>query len=140
QNQSCGTKVTEWEVPKKGEKFRPPSLKNDGTRYTWKLDYDPQANEGLGQMQFTMRSNSDKPQEFEGKTFTVPLPKGYKQQNTKFDRFGMMNTMKPGNSLILHFDDLEYDGRTDDFSKDPEWLGVNNQLSAANREWGGLHD
>ncbi len=40
-NQSCGTKVTEWTVIKKGEKIRPPSIKNDGTRYSWKLDYHP---------------------------------------------------------------------------------------------------
>lgn len=139
-NQSCGTKVTEWQVPKKGEKFRPPSLKNDGTRYTWKLDYDPQANEGNGQMQFTMRSNSAQPQEFEGKMFTVPVPKGYKEQGTKLDRFGLMNTMKPGNSLTLHFDDLQYDGKTEDFSKDPGWIGVGNDFGAENREWGGLHN
>jgi hypothetical protein len=139
-NRSVGTKVTEWQVPQKGEKIRPPSLKNDGTRYTWKLDYDPQANDGNGQMTFTMRSNRPTPQEFEGKTFTVPLPKGYKDQGTTFDRFGLMNTMKPGNSLTLHFDDLEYDGQKEDFSKDPGWVGVNNGLSKPNREWGGSHD
>lgn len=139
-NQSCGTKVTDWKVPVKGEKYRPPSLKNDGTRYNWKLEYDPQANSGGGQMTFTMKSDSAKPQEFEGKTFTVPLPKGYKDQGTMFDRFGLMNTAKPGNSLTLHFDDLEVDGKVEDFSKDPGWVGVNNTFSAPNREWGGSHD
>jgi hypothetical protein len=138
-NQSCGTKVTDWQVPQKGEKYRPPSLKNDGTRYTWRLEYDPKANGG-GQMTFTMTSNSPKPQEFEGKTFTVPLPKGYKEQGTTFDRFGLMNTAKPGNSLTLHFDDLEYDGRSEDFARHPGWVGVNNSAGAPNREWGGSHD
>jgi hypothetical protein len=83
-NQACGTKITPWVVDKtkpKGEpgrKFRPPALKNDGTHYTWKLDYDPNANGGDGQMQFTVRSDADEHDEFEGKTFTVALPKGYK--------------------------------------------------------------
>ena len=139
-NQSCGTKVTEWEVIKKGEKVRPPSLKNDGTRYTWQMDYDPSANDGNGQLEFTIRSNSREPQEFEGKKFVVPVPKGYKDQGTKFDRFGLMNTMKPGNSLVLHFDDLTYDGKREDFSHDPGWIGVGNHVGAANREWGGAHD
>src|SRR6266542_742764 len=73
-NQACGTKITPWTVDKtkprgEGRKVRPTSIKNDGTQYTWKLDYDPQANGGDGQIQFTIRSNSDKPEEFEGKTF-----------------------------------------------------------------------
>ena len=139
-NQSCGTKVTDWQVPQKGEKIRPPSLKNDGTRYTWKLDYDPQANGGNGQMQFTIRGNGPKPESFEGKVITVPLPKGYKDQGTKFDRFGLMNTAKPGNSLTLYFGDLEHDGTAEDFSKDPGWVGVNNTFAAPNRDWGGSHD
>lgn len=138
-NQSCGTKVTEWTRIKKGEKIRPPSIKNDGTRYTWKLDYDPAANNGDGEMRFSMTSNSTQPQEFEGKTFIVPLPKGYKDQGTKFDRFGLMNTMKPGNALVLHFDDLTYDGKTEGFDHDPGWIGVGNHVGAANREWGGAH-
>jgi hypothetical protein len=139
-NQSCGTKVTEWTRIKKGEKIRPPSLKNDGTRYTFRLDYDPAANDGNGEMHFTMTSNSPTKDEFEGKTFVVKVPAGYKDQGTKFDRFGLMNTMKPGNSMVLNFDDLTYDGRSDDFAKDPGWIGMNNHFGAPNREWGGAHD
>src|SRR5205807_6498004 len=61
-NQACGTKVTPWIVdrtkPKgEGRKFRPTSIKNDGTRYAWTLNYDPEANEGNGQIQFTIRSS-----------------------------------------------------------------------------------
>lgn len=139
-NQSCGTKVTEWEVIKKGEKIRPPSIKNDGTRYSWKLTYDPEAAEGNGQMTFTMHSNSDKPQEFEGKLFKVDLPKGYKNHGTKFDRFGLMNTMKPGNSMVLHFDDVEHDGVVEDFTRDPGWIGIGNHFGQPNRQWGGSHN
>ena len=38
-NQSCGTFIPPF-IP---GKFRPTAIRNDGTRYTWKLDYDPNA-------------------------------------------------------------------------------------------------
>src|SRR5205807_10544089 len=130
-NQACGTKVTPWIVEKtkekgKGRKFRPTSIRNDGTRYTWHMEYDPQANDGNGQMQFTIRSNSSAPEEFEEKKFTVNLPKGYKEQGTVFERFGLMNSIKAGNSLTIYFDDLQYDGKREDFSKDPGWIASGN--------------
>src|SRR4051812_25908825 len=69
-NQACGTKITPWVVDKtkekgNGRKFRPTSIRNDGTRYTWKMDYEPELNERSGQMKFTIRSNSESPDEFE---------------------------------------------------------------------------
>jgi len=91
-------------------------------------------------MQFVIRSQSGKPREWEGKTFTVAVPKGYKEQITRFDRFGLMNGMKPGNPMTIHFDDLEYDGKVEDFSQDPGWVGMGNHAGAANREWGGAHN
>ena len=59
------------------QRYTPASVKSDGTRYTWKMDYDPSANSGKGQMTFFIRSNQAKIDEsFEGKTFTVNLPDG----------------------------------------------------------------
>ena len=52
-NQSCGTFVTPF-IP---GKFRPTPIRNDGTRYRWTLDYDPQAAGGRGQFKFTDASN-----------------------------------------------------------------------------------
>src|SRR5205814_8551578 len=65
-NQACGTKITPWIVDKtkekgNGRKYRPTSIKNDGTRYDWAMDYDPQGNGGGGQIHFTIRSNSAQP-------------------------------------------------------------------------------
>src|SRR5437773_7853186 len=143
-NHACGTKVTPWIVdktqPPGQRKTRPPAIHNDGTRYTWTLAYDPQAGDGKGQMQFTIRSNSKMPQEFEGKTFTVPLRDGFKEQNTRFDRFGMLNKPKAGNPMTIYFDDLQYDGKAEDFSKDPGWIAVGNQADFEDREQGGAHD
>ena len=136
QNQSCGTKVTPWEG-----KYQPTSIKNDGTRYTWTLDYDPEAASGHGQMRFVIRSNSAQPDTaFEGKTFTVDLPAGYKEHGTRFDRFGLMNSLKAGNPMTIHFDDLKRDGQAEDFSGDPQWVGAGNQFSFEDREQSGAHD
>src|SRR5262245_14650477 len=60
-NQSCGTFVTPF-IP---GKFRPTPIRNDGTRYAWKLDYDPQAAGGKGRFVFTLRSDAHKPDEFD---------------------------------------------------------------------------
>jgi hypothetical protein len=144
-NQACGTKITPWVVDKTkprgaGRKYRPTAIGNDGTRYTWKLDYDPEANDGHGQMQFTIRSNREKPEEFEGKTFTVPLPQGYKAQDTTFDRFGLVNSMRPGNAMSIYLDDLEYDGQKRDFAADPGWIGRGNHAQYERRDEGGAHD
>lgn len=143
-NHACGTKVTPWEVdktkPAGQRKYRPPSIHNDGTRYTWTLDYDPKAGEGNGRMEFTIRSNSKQPQEFEGKIHAVTLPKGYKEQDTTFDRFGILNKPKAGNPMTVYFDDLQYDGKTEDFTKDPGWVGEGNQVAFEDREQGGAHD
>lgn len=144
-NQACGTKVTPWIVDKtkergQGRKFRPPAIKNDGTQYTWTLDYDPLAADGSGEFRCTVRSNRPHPEEFERKTFTAALPPGYKEQGTTFDRFGLMNSEKPGNSLTIYFDDLTYNGTAEAFSADAGWIGVGNQTSYQRREEGGAHD
>jgi hypothetical protein len=144
-NQACGTKITPWVVDKtkargEGRKFRPTSIRNDGTRYTWKLDYDPQGNSGGGEMHFVIRSDRDQHDDFEGKTFTVALPKGYKEQGTSFDRFGMVTSMRPGNSMKIFFDDLKYEGKTEDFSSAADWTGNGNHSSYERQQEGGAHD
>jgi hypothetical protein len=144
-NQAKGTKITPWVVDKtkargEGRKFRPTSIKNDGTRYSWTLDYDPDAGEGNGQIQYTIRSKSSKPEEFEGKTFTIILPKGYKDHGTVFDRFGLMNSERGGNAMTVHFDDLRFDGKAENFSKDPGWIASGNNAKFQDARQGGAHD
>jgi hypothetical protein len=135
-NRSCGTFVTPF-IP---GTFRPTPIKNDGTRYTWALTYDPEANGGNGRFQFTVKSNSARPGEFEGKVFAVDLPAGFKKEGATFDRFGLMNMMKSGNALTIHFDDLRYDGKAEDFAKDPGWVGSGNRATYPDREQAGAHD
>jgi hypothetical protein len=153
-NQSCGTFITPF-IP---GKFRPTPIRNDGTHYTWQLDYDPQAAGGRGQLTFTIHGQAPKPGEFvkadipeshkqearkrfpEVTTFTVELPGGYKRQGTTFDHFGMMNMMKPGGTMTIYFDDLQYEGGAQDFAKDPNWNSSGNRATYQAKDVGGAHD
>jgi hypothetical protein len=134
-NQSCGTFITPF-IP---GKFRPTPIRNDGTRYNWKLDYDPDGAGGRGRFTFEFTSDAHKLGELEAAelpeksldearrrfpsttTFSVDLPEGYKQQGTEFDHFGLMGMMKPGGEMQIYFDDLKYLDRSQDFSSDPNW-------------------
>jgi hypothetical protein len=154
QNQSCGTFVTPF-IP---GKFRPTPIRNDGTRYAWKLDYDPDAAGGRGRFTFAFHGDAPKPGEFlkpdtpeahkqearrrfpEVDTFTVDLPEGYKRQGTAFDHFGLMNMMKAGGSMTAYFGDLAYGGRTRDFSRDPNWDASGNRATYQAKDVGGAHD
>jgi hypothetical protein len=153
-NQSCGTFVTPF-IP---GKFRPTPIRNDGTRYQWTLDYDPQGAGGRGRFTFTFRSDAHKPGQFSATdipeahkeearrrfpdvtTFAVDLPEGYRQQGTTFDHFGLMNMTKPGGSMSIYFDDLRYLGRGQDFSADPKWDAAGNRTTYQAKDVGGAHD
>ncbi|MFA6562975.1 MAG: hypothetical protein WCV00_13780 [Verrucomicrobiia bacterium] len=151
-NKSCGTFIT----PYLPGKFRPTPLKNDGTRYHWTLDYDPQAAGGNGRFIFTLRSDTHKTQDYgplpersqqevqarfpNTTTFAVDLTPGYKKEGATFDRFGVLNMMKSGGAATMFFDDLRYDGKTEDFLKDPAWVGAGNRVAFEDREQTGAHN
>ena len=152
-NQSCGTFITPY-VP---GKFRPTPIRNDGTKYTWKLDYDPNGAGGRGRFTFEFRGEQPKPGALvtadspeiakkeasirfpDTTTFSVDLPEGFKQQGTTFDHFGMMNMMKAGGQFIIHVDDVEYLGKREDFSKDPQWDQSGNRRTYEASDVGGAH-
>ena len=135
QNQSCGMIVQ----PAGERKARGP-FRNDGTRYTWKLDYDPQANGGQGRITFTFRSNLAQPETFERETYVLDLPDGYRKQGTVFDRFGLMNGTKPGGHATAYFGNLEYDGRLPDLAEDPRWEAVGNRAVYTAKQTVGAQD
>jgi hypothetical protein len=153
ENKSCGTFIT----PYLPGKYRPTPIKNDGTRYHWTLDYDPQAAGGNGRFTFALRSDSHPVESLDARlpeaareearrrfpyttSFSVDLPPGFKKQGTTFDRFGLLNMMKSGGAATLFFDDLQYDGQTQDFSNDPAWTGVGNRARFEDREQVGGHN
>jgi hypothetical protein len=73
-------------------------------------------------------------------TFTVDLPEGYREHGTTFDHFGLMNGTKPGGQLVIYFDDLEYNGQSQDFSQDPAWDAKLNRTKYQAKDVGGAHD
>jgi hypothetical protein len=135
-NQSCGTFITPF-IP---GKFRPTPIRNDGMRYHWTMSYDPEANHGDGQFQYSIKSDSSTPEEFEGKTFTVDLPSGYRKQGANFDRFGLANLTKAGGTAVIFFGDLTFDGKAQNFTTDPNWVGEGNRGSHETRESKGAQD
>jgi hypothetical protein len=151
-NKSCGTFIT----PYLPGKFRPTPLRIDGTRYHWTLDYDPHGANDDGQFRFTLRSDTHTTQDYgelpevslkEAKarfpavtTFTVNLTPGFKNESTVFDRFGIHNMMKSGGTATIFFDDLQLNGRSQDFASDPGWTGAGNHASFDDREVAGSHD
>lgn len=135
-NKSCGTFVTPF-IP---GKFRPTPIRNDGTRYTWTLRYDPDAAGGNGRFEVTVKGDGDTPEAFEGKAFAVDLPPGFKKEGATFDRFGLMNLMKSGGAMTIYFGNLRHDGGTPDLSRDPGWIGSGNRATFQDREQAGAHD
>ena len=151
-NKSCGTFAT----PYLPGKFRPTPLKNNGTRYRWTLAYDPQGAGGKGQFTFTLRSDTHiaqdygplpEPSEREAQArfpnttaFTVDLTPGFRQEGANFDRFGVLNMMKSGGTATMFFDDVQFDGRREDFAQDPGWAAVGNRATFEDREVVGAHD
>lgn len=152
-NQSCGTFITPF-VP---GKYRPTPLKNDGTKYHFTLDYDPQGADGRGQFKFTLRSDNHpvtpidpeladfaqteaRAKYPQTQSFSVDLPEGYKQQGATFDHFGVMNMMKAGGNIQIYFDDLAYVGQTQDFASDPAWDASGNRRTYQATDVGGAHN
>ncbi len=151
-NQSCGTFITPF-IP---GKFRPTTLRSDGTRYKWTLDYDPQAAGGKGRFTFTMTSDTHKTQDYGSldeasqreaqarfpntTTFQVDLTDGFKEHDTVFDHFGMMNMMKSGGNVTLYFDDLVINGQAQDFAKDPGWDASGNRATYQATDVGGAQN
>ncbi|HSH94551.1 MAG TPA: hypothetical protein VK968_10435, partial [Roseimicrobium sp.] len=108
--------------------YRPTPIKSDGSvRYTWRLDYDPEANSGNGQFTFTIKGDGPNPANFENRKLTVDIPPELRNDETVFDRFGMMNLLVDGGSSTVYFDDLQFNDSKEEFSQEPRWDGSRNR-------------
>jgi hypothetical protein len=56
------------------------------------------------------------------------------------NRFGMFTPRIPGLYIVAYFDDVTIDGKKEDFSKDPGWIGVNNREQHQDRAQYGWQD
>ena len=84
----------------------------DGGVHEWSLVYDPEANDGLGMVTFTIDGKTWKP---------ILLPPGHKTEGAVFDRFGLFNVQIAGERMEIYFDDVTLNGRRLEFNEDPRW-------------------
>jgi hypothetical protein len=89
---TCVTKTGGRAEPKSG-----PVLKQ-GQTYEWTLVYDPETNDGHGQVRVTLGSES----------VILDLRAGQKPDAAVFDRFGLFGVGTGGGQVKVYFDDLTY--------------------------------
>jgi hypothetical protein len=76
----------------------PPYIYPDGESHDWSLDYDPDANGGLGSITVGL----------DGQTVTLNLDPSHKDIGALFNRFGIITTHIDGNGQTVYFDDLTH--------------------------------
>ena len=91
----------------------------DGKRHTWKFNYDPNGNDGNGTVQFSIDG---------GPAFRMGIRDNHRVTGATFNRFGIFNEQLPGYQITAFFDDVTINGEPQDFSQDPGWEGVGNQV------------
>lgn len=95
----------------------------DGKSHNWSLTYDPNAQNGAGEITF----------QIDDRVYAVPLAPGHKPDGATFDRFGIWNVETSGDSMDVYFDDLVVDGKEFNFDSDPKWIGEGNKVQFTER-------
>ncbi len=88
------------------------------TVYRWRLQYDPDGNEGAGSITVSIGDQKS----------VCNLTRSHKQDGAIFDHFGLLNVMKSavtGGEVWLS--DIDINGEKQDLSHDPNWEGLNNR-------------
>lgn len=75
-----------------------PLIAPDGKSHTWKIEYQPDADDGRGRLTVWLDDKKD--------TFT--LPPEVRKAGATFDRFGLFVHEDGGTALRIYLDDLEY--------------------------------
>jgi hypothetical protein len=123
-NESDGVRATG--VGPRGAKVRDFNKIPVGTVYTYGLRYDPNGNNGTGQIIFTL--GGDGP--YTAKDVIVNIHPDFRKSGARFDSFGMINSKaEPGDTLAVYFDDITINGEKFSFDEDPKWKGQNNRLT-----------
>ena len=92
-----------------------------GNFHDWSISYDPLGNSGQGQITAILG----------GETVITNLDPGHKSDGATFNRFGLLDTSKSADSPgTLWIDNVTVNGgATDDFSSDPGWDSLNNDIT-----------
>jgi hypothetical protein len=81
-----------------------PPIAADGASHTWRIEYDPEAADGRGELTVWLDETKD----------SFALPEGARQQGAELDRFGLFVYEGGGHQVEVYLDDLEYTARGDD--------------------------
>jgi hypothetical protein len=91
-----------------------------GAVHRWSLRYDPAANGGRGVVTATI----------DDQTAVCHLLEGHKADGATFNRFGVLDVMKSGDTGgALWIDDLALNGVREDFAVDPGWDALRNRVT-----------
>jgi hypothetical protein len=108
-----------------------PFFKPEGTSHTFTFEYDPSGADGAGLMTLTLDGT---------RKYQQPLDSGHKADGANFDRFGVWNAQTTGGGMDVFFDDLEVNGEKLDFTTDPKWEGLGNDVEFQDRVMRPLQD
>ena len=86
---------------------RGPVIVPDGRRRQFTLRYDPEANDGVGRVTCTL----------DGEETVFDLTPDMRKAGATFNRFGLANVRRGGNSVRVYLDDLSYTARRDPKAK-----------------------
>lgn len=108
----------------------PPFLA-DGTSHRWHLAYDPHAADGNGAMSLQIDDHLYPP---------VALAPDHRRDGMRINRFGIWNVEIAGSHTEVYLDDLEINGKSFSFDRDPGWKGVGNNIQFQDRIIRPYHD
>jgi hypothetical protein len=90
----------------------PAGFRGDGAVHRWSLRYDPRANGGSGAVEATI----------DDQTAICHVQAGHRSDGAAFNRFGLLNVMKSGDSGgEVWLDGVTINGVREEFTRDPGW-------------------
>src|SRR5262249_2662331 len=111
-----------------GVKNKAPGVPADGEPHRFAFSYDPA---GTGTVTFKLDDREP---------ITLALPDDFKKFGATFDRFGLMPEGKAGGPMTFYLTELTTDGQKQDFSHDPNWVGVGNHATFNEPEISGVQN
>lgn len=78
-----------------------PILRSDGKVHRWRLRYDPDGAEGIGEIEVV----------FDGQRRVISLQPGERETGATFDHFGVFNIQSGGHQVQFSVEDLEFTSR-----------------------------
>ncbi len=102
----------------------------DETVHEWRLEYDPDAADGVGTVAFQV----------DERRYSFPFRREDRDDGAVFDRFGIWNQETTGESVEIWLDDLVVNGVEYAFDEEGDWVGRDNRTEFTERVVRPYHD